>query len=60
LQYVQILAALLNRGVHPKTGKMILKPESYEELIKDQLEGDKLKEGLYAKIPAAQPELTNP
>lgn len=35
--YGQILCTLLNKGTHPVTGKQILKPESVDELMRDQL-----------------------
>ncbi|UZJ52176.1 hypothetical protein CBS101457_001496 [Exobasidium rhododendri] len=57
-EYVQILATLLNKGTHPVTKKQILKPESVEELMKDQLE-ENLTAGLYEEIADAQPEITN-
>lgn len=33
----QILCTLLNKGTRPGTGKQILKPESVDELVRDQL-----------------------
>lgn len=59
-KYLQIIAALMNEGTHPITKKSILKPETYRELMKDQLHDKNLTKGLYGVIPAAQPELTNP
>lgn len=58
-EYVQILVALLNNGTHPITKKEILTPSSVEELFRDQLD-DNLVKDLYKDVPAAQPELTNP
>jgi hypothetical protein len=53
------LATLLNNGTHPVTKKTILKPETVQELVKDQLTEQNLISGLYQQIPDAQPELTN-
>lgn len=56
-EYVQVLAALLNDGTHPKTGKQILKPETIATMWENQISQwpDFAREG----IPAAKPEYTN-
>lgn len=57
-EYVQVLAALLNDGTSPKTGKQILKKETVDAMWENQIPGmpDFARQG----IPAAKPEQTNP
>jgi CubicO group peptidase (beta-lactamase class C family) len=57
-EYVQVLAALLNDGTSPKTGKQILKPETVKAMWENQIK----EHPNFARqgIPAAKPEQTNP
>ena len=57
-EYVQVLAALLNDGTSPKTGKQILKPETVNTMWENQVpeHPDFARQG----IPAAKPDQTNP
>lgn len=56
-EYVQVLATLLNDGKSPKTGAQILKPETVEEMWKNQIpdQPNFARQG----IGAAKPEATN-
>ncbi|KAK4552223.1 hypothetical protein LTR86_010577 [Recurvomyces mirabilis] len=58
VEYVQVLAALLNDGTSPTTGAQILKPETVKEMFENQVTQfpDFARQG----IPAAKPEQTNP
>ena len=57
-EYVQVLAALLNDGTSPITGKQILKPETVDKMWENQIpeQPDYARSG----IPAAKTEQTNP
>ncbi|KAK5135071.1 hypothetical protein LTR08_005596 [Meristemomyces frigidus] len=55
VEYVQILAALLNDGKSPTTGAQILKKETVDAMWENQMP-DFARQG----IPAAKPEHTNP
>lgn len=57
-EYVQILVALMNDGTHPITKAEILKPASVEELFRDQLSDDVVKD-LDRPIEGMMPELSN-
>lgn len=56
-QYVQVLSVLLNNGTSPITGAQILKPETVDEMFKNQIPQfpDFARQG----IPAAKAEQTN-
>ena len=57
-EYCQVLVALLNGGTHPKSGGQILKPESVDELIKEQLDG-KLANDIDREFPNTDPTISN-
>lgn len=57
-EYCQVLVALLNGGVHPKTGSRILSTQSVDELIKEQLQG-KLADDMDREFPNTDPKMTN-
>ncbi|KAI4129688.1 MAG: hypothetical protein LQ347_003670 [Umbilicaria vellea] len=57
-EYCQILATLLNDGTSPTTGKRILKPETVQEMFKNQI--PQFPDFGRNAIPAAKPEFTNP
>lgn len=57
-EFVQILVALLNDGTHPVTKSQILTPTSVEELFRDQLSEDRVKD-LDTPIVASMPDLSN-
>lgn len=54
----EILATLLNDGTSPTTSKQILKPETVNEMFKNQI--PQFPDFARAGIPAAKPEYTNP
>jgi len=56
-EYAQILAALLNDGTSPRTGKQILRKETVDEMFRNQIPQfpDFGRQG----IPASKPDLTN-
>lgn len=58
-EYCQILVALLNDGVHPKTGGRILKKETVDLLFEPQLNGKALKD-LDNPINPPMLDLSNP
>jgi len=58
VEYCQILAILLNNGTSPTTGATILKPETVEEMFKNQIPD--MPNFARQGISAAKPELTNP
>lgn len=53
-----VLATLLNDGTCPTTGKQILKPETVQEMFKNQI--PQFPDFGRNSIPAAKPYLTNP
>ena len=53
-----LLAALLNDGTSPTTGKQILKPESVQEMFRNQI--PQFPDFARNAIPDARPDLTNP
>lgn len=56
--YLKCIVVMVNEG-KALNGAQILKPETVDEMWKDQLTEETSK-GLYASIPAARPDLTNP
>lgn len=56
-EYVKIIAALLNDGTSPTTGKQILKPETVQQMFENQI--PEMPNFGREKIQAAMPELTN-
>lgn len=57
-EYTKILAALLNDGLSPTTGHRILRKESVDELLKNQI--PQFPQFGRVPIPDAKPDLTNP
>ncbi|KAA6409259.1 MAG: hypothetical protein FRX48_06812 [Lasallia pustulata] len=57
-EYCHVLATLLNDGTCPTTGKQILKPETVQEMFKNQI--PQFPDFGRNSIPAAKPYLTNP
>ncbi|PNS21906.1 hypothetical protein CAC42_504 [Sphaceloma murrayae] len=57
IEYVQVLATLLNDGVSPKTGNRILKKETVDEMFKNQI--PEFPDFGRQPIDAAKPEWTN-
>lgn len=58
IKTLEILATLLNNGTSPTTGATILKPETVEEMFKNQLPD--MPNFSRQGIAAAKPDLTNP
>lgn len=56
--YLKCIIVMVNEG-KALNGAQILKPETVDEMWKDQLT-EETNKGLYASIPAARPDLTNP
>lgn len=56
-EYAQVLAVLLNDGKSPTTGAQILKPETVDEMFKNQIpqHPDFARQG----VPASKPDQTN-
>jgi CubicO group peptidase (beta-lactamase class C family) len=57
-EYVKIISTLLNDGTSPNTGKQILKPETVNEMFKNQI--PEMPNFGRQGIDASIPELTNP
>lgn len=55
---IEILAALLNDGTHPKSGTQILKPETVKEMFSNQIES--MPDFGRQYIAAAKPQFTHP